>query len=146
MRRQRHLAAYLVIAFLLGGGAYLTWSGGAPLYTLHRLAEHEAVVEGRVIGKATRALSRGGQSSVLVVAYALAGQPTITKVFDVDGATYRASVASGKARVWYHPEDPSISVITRFAALPFQVLVGLGGLMLLAGAFCVWHLKRSGKA
>jgi len=140
---QTRWAAYLVIAFLVGGGAYLSWSGAVPLHTYARLAQHEAVAEGRVVGKATRALSRGGQSSVLVVEYEAPGQPTRTKVFDVDGATYRAAVASGKARVRYHPEDPSISLITKFAALPFQILVGFGVLMILAGGFCVWHLQRA---
>lgn len=141
--RHSQLAAYLVIAFLMGGGLYLAWSGGGHLYTLHRLSQHEAATEGRVVGKATRALSRGGQSSVLVVEYEAAGHPTITKVFDVDGPTYRAAVASGKARVRYHPEDPSISLVTKFAALPFQILVGFGVLMALAGAFCIWHLNRA---
>lgn len=143
--RQEHFVATLVTAFLVGGGLFLFYFGWDDLTTLQRLEQRSAVTEGRVIAKATRALSRGGQSSTLVVEYQPAGHPVITKTFDVDGPTYRAAVASGKARVTYHPEEPAISLITKFAALPFQVLVGLGVVMVIAGVFCAWHVLRSGK-
>ncbi|MCB1889848.1 MAG: hypothetical protein KDH20_19735 [Rhodocyclaceae bacterium] len=140
--KQSPAVAWLVIAFLLGGGAYLTTSGWDNVYTLHRLEQASSAVEGRVLGKATRALSRGGQSWTLVVEYQPEGHPPLTKTFDVNGSTYRAAVASGVVRVTYHPDDPEVSLITKFAILPFQMLLGLGILMLLAGAFCVWIVRR----
>ncbi|MCB1909351.1 MAG: hypothetical protein KDH15_18465 [Rhodocyclaceae bacterium] len=134
----------LVIAFLAGGGLFLSFFGWDHLHTIRLLEQNPAVTEGRVVGKATRALSRGGQSSKLVVEYTPAGHAAITKAFDVDGPTYRAAVATGKARVTYLPEDPAVSLITKFAVLPFQILVGFGALMVLAGLSCLGYAMRGG--
>ena len=141
--RQEPLVAFMVVAFLTGGGLFLAVFGWSHLHTIQRLDGSSAVAEGRVVGKATRALSRGGQSSKLVVEYQPAGHAAITKAFDVDGPTYRAAVASGRVRVAYLPADPAVSLITRFAVLPFQILVGFGGLMVLAGLVCVRLVLRA---
>jgi len=57
----------------------------------------------------------------------------------VDGGDFTTAQETGKAKVTYVPEEPQISRVTDFAALPFQVLLVLGGLMLLGGAVCLVH-------
>ena len=69
-----------------------------------------------------------------------ADYPAITKEFDVGSSDYQAAKETGKARVTYLPEDPQVSRVTDFEILPFQILLGLGGLMTLAGLFCLAHL------
>lgn len=73
------------------------------------------------------------------VEYVPRGHPPITKVFDVDSGDYKSAVATGKATVTYLPEDPRISRVTKFAMLPFQLIIGLGCIMLLAGFSCLAH-------
>jgi len=36
-------------------------------------------------------------------------------------------------KVTYVPEEPQISRVTKWAPFPFQLIMGLGGLMLLGG-------------
>ena len=142
--RQEHLVAFLVAGFLMGCGLFLSYFGWNHLHTIQRLEQNPAVIEGRVVSKARRALSGGGQSSTLVVEYLPAAHPGVTKEFDVDGSAYRAAVATGKAMVTYLPEDPEISLITKFAVLPYQILLGLGLFMMLAGLFCIRHMVKVG--
>jgi Protein of unknown function (DUF3592) len=136
---QQHFKAILIISFLLGVGIWLLCFGWNYVQEDQRLEQSSAVVEGRVISSSTRRLSKGGQSSTLVVEYVTPNHPAITKKFDVDSDDYQAAKETGKARVTYLPENPQVSRVTDFAILPFQILIGLGGLMTLGGLYCLVH-------
>lgn len=136
------LRPFLVIASLTGVGGSLLAFGLNGARTHQLLDQGAASVEGTVIDASTRALAKGGQSSTLVVEYTPENRKPVTRKFDVDGDAYRAALESGKASVTYLPDRPEISRVTRFAILPFQILAGFGGLMLLAGLFCLWHALR----
>jgi hypothetical protein len=136
----QYLRPYLVIACLTGVGGSLLAFGLNHARTQQLLDQGAAVIEGKVIEASTRALAKGGQSSTLVVEYAPMNSKPITRNFDVDGDTYRAALESGRASVTYLPGRPEISRVTRFAIVPFQILAGFGGLVLLAGLFCLGHL------
>lgn len=129
----------------MGLGAWVLDSGWRHVRDDRRLQESSAEVEGRVVGSSTRELGKGGQSMTLVVKYAPEAHAPITKEFDVDSSDYKSALASGKAIVTYLPGDPRISRVTHFAILPFQFLIGLGGLMMAAGVFCIGHAVMSRK-
>ena len=139
----RILRPLLVIGFLTGGGGGLLLWGWKEVRTQQTLDHGAAVVDGRVIDHATRKLSKGGQSWSLVVEYVPEGGEAITAAFDVDGATYRSALESGNASVTYSPQDPEVARVTRFAILPFQMVAGLGGVMLFAGACCIPFAMRT---
>ena len=140
---QHHFKAILISTFLLGVGIWLLCFGWNYMQTDQRLEKSSAVIEGRVISSSTKRGSRGGQYSALVVEYKPADSPAIRKEFDVGSSDYQAAQETGKARVTYLPEDPQVSRVTHFAALPFQILIGLGGLMTLAGLFCFVHALKT---
>lgn len=144
---QQHFKKTLIISFLMGVGIWFLCFGWEYVKTDQKLEKSSAVVEGRVISSSSRPLSKGGQSLAIVVEYVPKNHAAITKEFDVDSGDYKSAQASGKARVTYLPEDPQVSRVTHFAMLPFQILIGLGGLMTLAGLFCFMHaLKTRAKA
>lgn len=128
----QRVSAALTIVVLAGGGLWLLGYGWTQEQTDRRLDQGAAVVEGRVIRSSTQRLSKGGQSSTLVVEYTPVNHPAITREFAVDGDAYRAAQATGRAKVTYVPEEPRISRVTDFARLPFQLLIVLGGVMSLA--------------
>lgn len=136
---QQQFKAILIITFLLGVGIWLLSFGWTHVQTDHRLEKSSAEVDARVISSSSRRLSKGGQSFTLVVEYAPQNHGPITKEFDVDGSDYTVAQETGKARVTYLPEDPQVSRVTKFAVLPFQILIGLGGIMILSGFFCLVH-------
>lgn len=140
---QQHFKITLIISCLLGVGIWLLRIGWNDVQTDQRLERSSAVIEGRVISSTSRPLSKGGQSLTLVVEYLPKNHAAITKEFDVDSGDYRSAQATGKAKVTYLPEDPQVSRVTHFAALPFQILIGLGGLMTLAGLFCFVHALKT---
>ena len=129
----------LIITFLLGVGIWLLSFGWTHVQTDQRLEKSSAEVDGRVISSSSHRLSKGGHSFTLVVEYTPQNHGPITKGFDVDGSDYTAAQETGKARVTYQPEDPQVSRVTKFAVLPFQILIGLGGIMILSGFFCLVH-------
>ncbi len=133
------LQVILIVISLCGCGVWLLGFGWMQVSAERRLAKMSAEVEGRVIGHSTRPLSKGGRSSTLLIEYMPPNLPPITKEFDVDAADYRSGVATGKAKVTYLPADPQVSRVTHFAVFPFQILVGFGGLMIVAGLFCLVH-------
>ena len=136
---RHHSKVILIVGFLVGVGIWLLNFGWGYVQTARRLDQSSAVVEGRVISSSTQRLSRGGQYSTLVVEYTPANHPTITKEFAVDSDDYESAQATGKAKVTYLPKDPKLSRVTDFAIFPFHVLIGLGGIMLLSGLFCLGH-------
>ena len=140
---QHHFKAILISTFLLGVGIWLLCFGWNDVQTDQRLAKSSATVEGRVISSSTKRGSRGGQYSALVVEYKPADSPAIRQEFDVGSSDYQAAQETGKARVTYLPEEPQVSRVTHFEVMPFWVLIVLGGLMILAGLFCVAHLLMS---
>lgn len=135
--------AILVITFLLGMGSWVLSVGWRCVQEDQRLAQSSAETEGRVISGASRALSKGGQSLTVLVEYVPAGHAAITREFDVDSGDFRSAKATGKVTVTYVPDEPQISRVTKFAVLPYQFLIGLGGGMLLAGLFCLWHWLKN---
>ena len=137
---QQNFKAILTITFLIGVGIWLLFFGWTQVQTAQKLEQSSAVVEGRVLSSSTKRGSRGGQYYALVVEYKAADYPAIRKEFDVGGSDYQAAKETGKARVTYLPEDPQVSRVTDFEILPFQILLGLGGVMTLAGLFCLAHL------
>ena len=134
----RSFKPLLIISVLAGVGIWLMAFGWSEVNVNQRLDQSSATIEGRVIDANTRELSKGGQSSTLVVEYAPGNQAAITRTFDVDGATYRKALATGRAMVSYLPGDPRVSRVTRFAVMPYQILIGLGAIMLLSGTICLW--------
>ena len=140
---QQHFKAILISTFLLGVGIGLLSFGWMHVQADQKLEKSSATVEGRVISSSTKRGSRGGQYSALVVDYKPGDSPAIRKEFDVSSSDYQAAQETGKARVTYLPEDPQISRVTHFEVMPFWVLLVLGGLMTLAGLFCVTHLLMS---
>jgi hypothetical protein len=137
---QQNFKAILATTFLIGVGIWLLSFGWTQVQTAQKLEQSSAVVEGRVISSSTTKGSRGGQYYALVVEYKPADYPVITKNFDVGSSDYRTAKETGTARVTYLPENPQVSRVTDFEILPFQILLGLGGLMTLAGLFCLAHL------
>ena len=140
---QHHFKAILISTFFLGVGIGLLSFGWTHVQTDQRLEKSSATVEGRVISSSTKRGSRGGQYSALVVEYKPADSPAIRKEFDVGSSDYQAAQETGKARVTYLPDDPQVSRVTHFEVMPFWVLIALGGVMILAGLFCVAHLLKS---
>jgi hypothetical protein len=136
---QQHFKAILIIIFLFGVGIGLTIFGWKHVHDAQRLEKSSAVAEGRVISSSTERLSRGGQSSTAVVEYVPSNHPAITKKFYIDSDDYQTAQSTGKLKVTYLPEDPQVSIVTDFAIMPFQILIGLGSLMILAGLFCLIH-------
>lgn len=135
----QHFKAILIISFLLGVGIWLLSFGWNYVQADQRLEQSSAVVEGRVISSSSRPLYKGGQSLALVVEYVPKNHAAITKEFYVDSDDYKYAQDTGNAKVTYWPEDPQVSRVTDFAMLPFQTLIGLGGLMSLGGLFCLVH-------
>lgn len=132
----------LVILFLFGTGFWLTSIGWQEIQMARKLDQNAAMVEGRVLENESHALSKGGQSSTLVVEYVPPGHPAITKTFQVDSADYKKGRDTGRAKVTYLPAAPEVSRVTQFALFPFQILTGLGMAMCLAGLFCLLWWKR----
>jgi Protein of unknown function (DUF3592) len=135
--QQKKLQWLLVTGFLIGVGAWLLGFSWLYVQKHERLEKSSVVVDGRMISSAKHPLSRGGQTYTLVVEYKPAEHPAITKEFDVDGTDYKEALDTGKTKVSYLPEDPHVSLVTHFAILPFQILIGLGGIILFAGLFCL---------
>lgn len=143
---RRLLEPLLCVSVLLGLGIGLLAFGWSYLRTDFQLDKKSATVEGRVIDGSTRQLSsKGGQSSILVVEYLPANHAAIIREFDVDSTTYKSCLETGKATVTYFPEEPQISRVTRFDSLPYQILMVLGGIMIVAGMICVRHFMKRGK-
>jgi hypothetical protein len=136
---RKNTLVVLIVSSLVGVGLWLLSFGWTRVSTDRKLEQGSAVVVGRVISAAARPLSKGGQSLTLVVEYRPPNHPAITKEFDVDAAAYKAAQAGGQASVTYLPGDPHVSRVTKFAILPYQILIGLGGIMLLSGLFCLVH-------
>ena len=129
----------LIIAFLMSMGTWLLTFGWTRVRTDQQLDRRSAVTEGRVVDGSTHRLSKGGQTSTLIVEFVPDQQAAITREFDVDRSTYQSGLDSGKVTVTYLPEDPRVSRVTRFDPLPYQILMGFGGLVLLSGLFCLGH-------
>jgi hypothetical protein len=142
---QERFAPTLVISFLIGMGLWLSYFCWGHIDTSQRLEQSSVVIEGRVMSNATRSIGKRGQSFTLVVEYLPAKHPAITKEFDVDGSTYTSALASSKAKVTYLPEDPKVSLITPFAAMPYQILLGFAILLLIAGLSLLWYETKAVK-
>lgn len=140
----RFLKPLLITASLIGAGLWLMISGWTAVRTNQRLDQSSAVTSGRVVDAATRALSKGGQSSTLTVEYTPAGHAPVTREFDVDGRAYRSGVETGSVQVTYLPADPRVARVVRFDPLPYWFLVGFGAIVLIAGLFCLGLFWRKG--
>ena len=140
---QQQTKIILIISFLLGVGGWVTHFGWTRVQDDQRLVQNSAETQGRVVSSAARPLSKGGKSLTVVVEYAPAGHAAITKEFDVDSGDYKAAQATGNVTVTYVPEDPEISRVTKFAIMPYQILIGFGGVMLMAGLFCLVHAVKT---
>lgn len=127
----------VITVVLFGGGLWLLASSGSAVMVEQKLQQSSAVVEGRVIDGSTQRLSKGGQSLKLAVEYLPAGHAPITRTFDVDTGDYKAAMASRKTLVTYHPADPEVSRVTRFAMLPYLASLALGAFMVVAGFICL---------
>ena len=66
----------------------------------------------------------------------------LTRNLSVDQSTYRTALETRKVTVHYLPKDPRISRVTRFATLPFQLLIGLGAAILFTGILYLFHFMR----
>lgn len=134
--------AVLIIATLIGMGVGLTVFGWNRVRTDRLLDRSSAPTEGRVVDSWVHTGSRGGEWPTLVVEYSPAAHEPLTRNFDVDSSTYRTALETRKVTVHHLPEDPRISRVTRFETLPFQLLIGLGGAILVAGIVGLIHFMR----
>lgn len=132
----------LTVTTLIGMGIGLLGFGWNRVRSDQLLDQSSQQTEGRVIDSWVHKGARGGEWPTLVVKYAPAAHAPITRNFDVDQSTYQTALETRKVVVNYWPEDPQISRVTRFETLPFQLLIGLGGLILLAGLICLWHYLK----
>ncbi len=132
----------LVIATLIGMGVGLLGFGWNRVRTDRLLDRSSAATEGRVIDSWVHTGSRGGEWPTLVVEYSPAAHDPVTRNFDVNQTTYQTALETRRVTVHYFPGDPRISRVTRFETLPFQILTGLGGVILLAGLFCIVHYMK----
>jgi hypothetical protein len=81
------------------------------------------------------------------VEYSPTSHKPITRKFAVNRSTYQTALETRKVIVNYWPDDPQISRVDRFETLPYQLLIGLGGMILNAGLFCLMrYLKEPPKA
>lgn len=142
--RLQTIRSLLIATSLIVTGLWLFSFGWTRVRTDQRLDQTSAVTTGRVIDGATESLSKGGQYSTLVVEYTPGGQAPITREFEVDSTTYRNSLETGEISVTYLPGDPQVSRVVRFASMPYQILIGFGGLILLSGLLVLWLLARKG--
>jgi hypothetical protein len=71
------------------------------------------------------------------VEYSPTSHKPITRKFAVNRSTYQTALETRKVIVNYWPDDPQISRVDRFETLPYQLLIGLGGMILIAGLFCL---------
>jgi hypothetical protein len=134
--------AVLIIATLIGMGIGLLGFGWNRVRTDRLLDQSSAATEGRVVDSWVHKGSRGGEWPTLVVEYSPAAHEPITRNLAVDRSTYQTALETRKVVVNYWPKDPRISRVTRFETLPFQLLIGLGGIILLAGLFCLQRYIR----
>jgi hypothetical protein len=102
-----------------------------------QLDQRNASIEGKVIDGYITTGMRQGQWSHLVVEYQPVNHALIKREFDVDSRTYKEALETGKVTVTYLPDDPQVGRVTRFDPLPFQLLIGIGGLILLCGLICL---------
>ncbi|NBX67050.1 MAG: hypothetical protein EBQ96_08655 [Proteobacteria bacterium] len=133
----KKLAPVLCIAALLAIGFFLMWFGWKNERTDLLLDQRNAVIEGKVIDEFKTSSTKAGTWSHLVVEYQPPNHAPITKEFYVDGAAYSVAIETRKATVTYLPEDPTISRVTKFDQVPYQILkwfgvvISLGNLILL---------------
>ena len=135
--------AVLIITTLLGMGVGLTAYGWNRVRTDRLLDRSSAATEGRVVDSWVHTGSRGGEWPTLVVEYSPAAHEPLTRNFSVDSSSYRTAMETREVTVHYLPEDPRISRLTRFETLPFQLLIGLGGVILFAGIVCLHHFMKN---
>jgi hypothetical protein len=144
--RFRSLKPLLIATALIGTGFWLASFGWTRVRTDQQLDQDRAVIGGRVVEGATQTLSKGGQYSTLVVEYVPAQRDPITREFEVDRSTYRSALESGTVNVTYLPGDPQVARIVRFATMPYQILIGFGGVVLLSGLWCLGHFLKGESA
>lgn len=133
----------LITTTLFGMGIGLAGYGWNKVRTDRLLDERSDTVEGRVVDSWVHTGSRGGEWPTIVVEYSPPAHGPITRNFDINQSTYQTALETRKVTVNYWPEDPRISRVTRFETLPFQLLTGLGGLILLAGLACLPHCLKA---
>lgn len=134
--------AVLITTTLIGIGIGLVAYGWNSVRTNRLLDESSATAEGRVVDSWVYTGSRGGEWPTLAVEYSPAAHGPVTRNFDVNQAAYQTALETRRVTVNYLPEDPRISRVTRFETLPFQLLIGLGGAILVAGLFCLVHYMK----
>jgi hypothetical protein len=134
--------AVLITAALVGLGIGLMVFGWKMVRTDGLLDQNSAAIEGRVIDSSVYTGSRGGEWPSLVVEYSPPEHEPITRKFPVGQSTYRAALETRTAMVRYWPDDPRISRVDRFETLPYQLAIGLGGMILFAGLLCLFHFIK----
>lgn len=134
--------ALLITVTLLGMGFGLMGFGWNMVRTDGLLDQKSTATEGRVIDSSVYTGSRGGEWPSLVVEYSPTAHEPITRKFEVDRSTYQTALETKRVVVNYWPDDPRISRVNRFETLPYQLLIGLGGMILFAGLFCLMRYLK----
>lgn len=134
--------AVLITTTLLGMGIGLMIFGWSRVRTDRLLDQSSAATEGRVVDSWVYTGSRGGEWPTIVVEYSPPAHEPITRNFNVDKSTYKTALETHKAMVNYWPEDPRISRVIRYETLPYQLVIGLGGIVLFAGLICFMHFMN----
>jgi len=132
----------LITATLVGLGIGLMVFGWTTVRADSLLDKNSAAIEGRVIDSSVYTGSRGGEWPSLVVEYSPPEHEPITRKFPVGQSTHQAALQTRTAMVHYWPDDPRISRVDRFETLPYQLAIGLGGMILFAGLLCLFHFRK----
>lgn len=134
----------LTLLFLTGVGTWLALYGWVEATTYRKLLDHGVPVQARVLEHSNDSYSRRSKSYSLKVEYTLPNQPPVARTFAVDGTAYHNAVETGTTTVRYLRSDPEVCRVGMPAILPYQILCGLGTMMLVA-AGVVLGLIVSGK-
>jgi hypothetical protein len=143
MKAHDRLKFWLCTTFLLGVGGFLAFSGWSHL-ALHRALDREGgVTTGRIVAHSSESYSRRSSNLKLTVAFTPANHPPVTKTLSVDGATYSTAVKLGEVKVRYLPDQPERCLAGDVALLPYQVILALGGVLVLAAVLLLGRYGRS---
>ncbi|MBL9171246.1 MAG: DUF3592 domain-containing protein [Verrucomicrobiales bacterium] len=141
-----NIKAALTGCFLLLVGGGLAFYGLSYTMLISALAREGVVAEAKVLGHEQGQYSRRSSHYSLTVEFTPAQGPVVTKTLDVDGSTYRPAVETGRVQMRYLPNDPERCMAGDMAILPFQIIGGLGCVMVLLAPLGWWLTRREAVA
>jgi hypothetical protein len=140
------IKAVLTGCFLLLAGGGLAIYGLSYTTLLSALAREGIVAEAKVLGHVQGQYSRRSSHYSLTVEFTPAQGSPVTKTLDVDGSTYRPAVETGRVQMRYLPSNPQRCMAGEMEILPFQIIGGLGCVMILLAPLGWWLTRREAVA